>query len=169
MPSRVVDEAWHELILDTTAYVAFCRTAFGGYLHHFPEGKERLGGPPPVVNTVWAWDRSRTGRGGEESALWALDRTIGIEDPWGIDDRDLDRIRASDYGSDLPSRPSAGTGTPIIGGAAAGGFIGGCGGGGHHDGGGGAGAGCGGGGCGGGGGGCGGGGWGGRRRRRVGP
>ena len=37
MPSRAVDIAWHEMILFTREYHAFCDRAFGHYLHHSPE------------------------------------------------------------------------------------------------------------------------------------
>ena len=36
MPSQVADELWHEFILYTRNYDAFCRRAFGGFLHHTP-------------------------------------------------------------------------------------------------------------------------------------
>lgn len=36
MPSRVVDDLWHEFILDTRTYELFCKEAFGGYFHHVP-------------------------------------------------------------------------------------------------------------------------------------
>ncbi len=36
MPSRVVDVLWHAFILDTRAYHAFCKRAFGTYFHHIP-------------------------------------------------------------------------------------------------------------------------------------
>ncbi|HET9483392.1 MAG TPA: hypothetical protein VFO79_05505 [Xanthomonadales bacterium] len=36
MPSRAVDEAWHEFIVDTPRYVEFCTRAFGRYVHHRP-------------------------------------------------------------------------------------------------------------------------------------
>jgi hypothetical protein len=36
MPSKIVDEAWHEFILDTREYHRFCQRAFGEYLHHYP-------------------------------------------------------------------------------------------------------------------------------------
>lgn len=36
MPSQVVDDLWHEFILYTKAYDAFCGKAFGGFLHHTP-------------------------------------------------------------------------------------------------------------------------------------
>ena len=37
MPSRVVDEAWHEFITFTREYDEFCQRAFGRFLHHQPE------------------------------------------------------------------------------------------------------------------------------------
>lgn len=36
MPSQVVDVAWHEFILFTRDYAAFCDKAFGRFLHHTP-------------------------------------------------------------------------------------------------------------------------------------
>ncbi len=36
MPSQVVDDAWHEFILFTRAYQAFCGKALGRFLHHTP-------------------------------------------------------------------------------------------------------------------------------------
>lgn len=38
MPSRVTDDLWHEFILDTKAYAAFCKQAFGRFFHHVPSG-----------------------------------------------------------------------------------------------------------------------------------
>ena len=36
MPSQVADDLWHEFILYTRDYQAFCQNAFGGFLHHTP-------------------------------------------------------------------------------------------------------------------------------------
>ncbi len=36
MPSRVVDDLWHEFILYTQSYADFCKRAFGRFLHHTP-------------------------------------------------------------------------------------------------------------------------------------
>jgi hypothetical protein len=36
MPSQVVDDLWHEFILYTRNYEAFCRQAFGAFMHHTP-------------------------------------------------------------------------------------------------------------------------------------
>jgi hypothetical protein len=38
MPSKVTDDLWHEFILDTRAYAAFCKQAFGRFFHHIPAG-----------------------------------------------------------------------------------------------------------------------------------
>lgn len=37
MPSMSVDDMWHELLLHTRDYAAFCDAAFGHFLHHEPE------------------------------------------------------------------------------------------------------------------------------------
>jgi len=36
MPSKVVDDAWHEFILHSREYELFCKTTFGHFLHHIP-------------------------------------------------------------------------------------------------------------------------------------
>ena len=36
MPSQVVDDLWHEFILYTRHYRAFCKQAFGRFLHYTP-------------------------------------------------------------------------------------------------------------------------------------
>ena len=36
MPSQVVDDLWHEFILYTRHYQAFCQQAFGQFMHHTP-------------------------------------------------------------------------------------------------------------------------------------
>lgn len=36
VPCKIVDEMWHQHILDTRAYAADCEALFGGFLHHFP-------------------------------------------------------------------------------------------------------------------------------------
>jgi hypothetical protein len=84
MPSRLVDDAWHEFILDSVSYVSFCEAVFGGYLHHTPD--ETMGTPMPdaLADTVRAWDRSEMGDG-KESTLWDLDARLGIVEPLGMD------------------------------------------------------------------------------------
>ena len=148
MPSRVVDDAWHEFILHSARYAEFCRDVYGEFLHHTPDSDLDMDMPDLLAETVLAWDRSR-GLRGADSVLWDLDRRLGIADPLGVDESRLAQIRA---------RHGGGGEGGFAGGYGGGdGSGGGNGGGGGSDGGGGAGGSCGGGSC-GGGGGCGGGG-----------
>jgi len=95
MPSRLVDEAWHEFILDTIAYADFCDRAFGFFLHHTPDEAMDVPMGDALAETVRAWDRSREGRKGEESVLWDLDEQVGIDDPLRLSGLTLAEVRAS--------------------------------------------------------------------------
>ena len=44
MYSHRVDEAWHEFVLFTEEYVAFCKQFFGHYVHHSPSNAPDPGG-----------------------------------------------------------------------------------------------------------------------------
>lgn len=146
MPSRAVDEAWHEFILDSIAYIDFCEKAFGEYLHHTPDEAMATPMGNALAETVRAWDRSESGQEWE-SVLWDLDERLGIGDPLGIDEAQLDGVRA--YATTYPFVAAA----CFVGGGGGESGGGGCNGGGGCSGGGGCGGGgCGGGGCGGGGG-----------------
>jgi hypothetical protein len=158
MPSRVVDDAWHEFILDSLAYTAFCNAAFGFYLHHTPDEAMSTPMANALDSTIRAWDLSDAGAE-EESVLWDLDEKLGIEEPLGIDGLQLSAVRSSAallgapyIGACVGWAGGGGEGSGE-GGSGGGGEGGGCGNGGCSGGGGGS---CGGGGC--GGGGCGGGG-----------
>ena len=84
MPSQVADELWHAFILNTRAYDAFCRQAFGRFLHHAPAvvlSKDKRNNEG--LRRVW-WHTCR-----EENIdprkptrlplLFALDAKLGIE------------------------------------------------------------------------------------------
>ncbi len=148
MPSRLVDEAWHEFILDSLSYIRFCEAAFGEYLHHTPDEAMSTPMPDALADTVRAWDRSELGSS-EESVLWNLDERFGVEQPLRVGGMELTAAR-----SRVPFPAATGWAC-----ATGGAFVGGDGGGGSSDGGGGgcSASGCSGGsggGCGGGGGGC---------------
>lgn len=55
MPSRVVDDLWHEFILDTRGYARFCQQAFGRYFHHVPAAKGGRGGIDEGLRATWRW------------------------------------------------------------------------------------------------------------------
>jgi uncharacterized membrane protein YgcG len=120
MPSRAVDEAWHEFILNSIAYIDFCERAFGDYLHHTPDEAMATPMGNALGETVRAWDRSEAGQQWE-SVLWDLDARLGIADPLGIDELQLAGVR-----SRTPGYPAVGAPcfVPIGGGGEAGG--GGC-------------------------------------------
>jgi hypothetical protein len=82
MPSRAVDEAWHEFLLDSPSYVRFCDNAFGDYLHHTPDEAMSTPMPEALAATVLAWDRSERGSS-EEAVLWDLDQRLELEQPLG--------------------------------------------------------------------------------------
>lgn len=48
---REIDEMWHEFILFTQAYVDFCMTFFGEYMHHLPNIFDNAPLPRHVVES----------------------------------------------------------------------------------------------------------------------
>lgn len=54
MPSRVVDDAWHQFILFTADYAQFCKQAFGKFYNHTPsspiEDRENIA---PHLKRTW--------------------------------------------------------------------------------------------------------------------
>lgn len=86
MPSKIVDEAWHEFLLMTREYHAFCLQAFGHYLHHTPRAQMREAHEDALANTLHQLKRPETliagtALGAALPALFTLDRTLGV--PYG--------------------------------------------------------------------------------------
>lgn len=83
MPSQAVDDAWHEFILFTRRYDAFCRGAFGRFLHHTPA--EAMRSPTEATDGIKrAWHLACAREGIDPKAparlprLFALDAALGI-------------------------------------------------------------------------------------------
>lgn len=87
MPSKAVDAMWHEFILHTRAYEAFCRRAFGRLLHHTPA--EALAAEPnradknfQGLRRAWVWSCRDEGIDPRAPArlptLFALDAALAI-------------------------------------------------------------------------------------------
>jgi hypothetical protein len=85
MPSQVADDLWHEFILFTRHYEAFCRGAFGKFLHHAPAvtvaSSERAAAG---LRRTW-WQTCREERINPRSPtrmplLFALDAKLGVAD-----------------------------------------------------------------------------------------
>lgn len=69
MPSRIVDELWHEFILSTRDYKKFCDTVFNGtFLHHLPAGTSDIGDESKALKHTY--------RTAEKIMEYGLDWTI---------------------------------------------------------------------------------------------
>ncbi len=56
MPSQAVDVLWHEFILDTKAYAAWCKKALGKFLHHTPAAAMGRGAKRnDALRRIWHW------------------------------------------------------------------------------------------------------------------
>ena len=87
MPSKVVDTLWHEFILHTRGYEAFCQRAFGRLLHHtpaeaLPPGSARGGTQFQGLRRAWDGACREEGLDPRRPArlprLFALDAALGI-------------------------------------------------------------------------------------------
>ena len=85
MPSQVADDLWHEFILYTRNYQAFCRKAFGRFLHHTPAVVLSSGVPmarTPPVHPHARGERLMTTRG-ISMLTGSSPRTWGTQDQSG--------------------------------------------------------------------------------------
>lgn len=85
MPSQVVDVAWHEFILSTRAYQAFCQQALGRFLHHTPA--EAMASPTQAqagIRRAWRLSCLREHMNPRQATslplLFALDSDLSIPD-----------------------------------------------------------------------------------------
>lgn len=134
MPSRAVDVAWHEMILMTREYHAFCEQAFGRYLHHEPESTMLSSMDDALARTLAVVDKHGIAPASAMAGvplLFGIDAQAGVQDAqtWGVDDLDRLRYRAAalDHQARTASVGGGADGRADGGGADGGG--GGCGGG----------------------------------------
>src|SRR5215471_14681319 len=85
MPSQVVDVAWHEFILFTRDYQAFCQRGLGGFLHHVPA--EAMHAPTDAqegIRRAWYFacrdERISPRQAHRLPLLFALDTELAIAD-----------------------------------------------------------------------------------------
>ncbi len=97
MPSKAVDDAWHEFILMSRQYTEFCKHAFGSYLHHSPESTLKRGIDDALVNTLHQFKAQPGGSSGW--AMWsgipllfAADRALGVTDGYLYDAEAMSRL-----------------------------------------------------------------------------
>lgn len=95
MPSKVVDELWHQFILMSREYSEFCDQAFGKYLHHTPDAEMKNGLDMSLSNTLHQLHspglNTRMAGGAAAIAgvplLFAMDRALDIEGGYQYDAR----------------------------------------------------------------------------------
>jgi hypothetical protein len=111
MPSQVADDLWHEFILFTRHYDAFCKGAFGGFLHHTPAVAVGSGNrADDGLHTTW-WHSCKEDHINPRAPtrlplLFALDAKLGVADGFKF---------ALDCTTVQVTRTSAsGTATPVI-------------------------------------------------------
>ncbi len=54
VPSREIDQVWHQHILDTSKYAQDCQMLFGRFIHHFPYFGIRNEGDRQQLNAAFA-------------------------------------------------------------------------------------------------------------------
>jgi hypothetical protein len=81
MPSVVVDELWHELVLHTRDYAEFCVTAFVRFLHHTPESAMTAEGAAANRGSGLAvtYRLAREDEHAELPLLFRVDGELGVE------------------------------------------------------------------------------------------
>jgi hypothetical protein len=99
MPSKAVDDAWHEFILMTHDYSQFCSRAFGRYLHHVPDGQMQEPMGDALANTLHQLGRRAPSPAGwamlgAMPLLFALDRELGVSAGHSYDAAALDDLKA---------------------------------------------------------------------------
>jgi hypothetical protein len=84
MPSKIVDDAWHEFILMSREYSRFCDKAFGGYLHHSPAGSGDEPHDKALLRTLHQMKSNHANAAGWAMLggiplLFALDKAMAVE------------------------------------------------------------------------------------------
>jgi hypothetical protein len=85
MPSQAVDVLWHEFILHTQAYEAWCKQALGYFLHHTPaEALGKSAKRNDGLRRIWHWCCRREGIDARQPShlpfLFAIDNRLRIPD-----------------------------------------------------------------------------------------
>jgi uncharacterized membrane protein YgcG len=97
MPSKVVDDAWHEFILMSREYSRFCKEAFGGYLHHTPAGASNEPEEKALIRTLHQLKTKSGGAAGWAMLggiplLFAIDRAMAVEGGHHYDAAAMDEL-----------------------------------------------------------------------------
>ncbi len=134
MPSKVVDDLWHEFILDTRAYAKFCNQAFGEFFHHVPASATPKGTDiSESLRIAWRYacleENINPNRPTRLPLLFAIDEKLKIEDGQRYNMRNMPKQDSSSSGCGGTACGSGSSGGCCGSGGCSGGCGGGCGGG----------------------------------------
>lgn len=123
MPSEAVDEAWHEFILMTRDYSAFCDGAFGRYLHHTPAAAMDESMAASLARTVRVLDGlpATLVPAAAVPLLFAVDSELHIPDGHAYDVEQMEWLRNGWKGSGSDGAVYGGVAGGCIGGDGSGG------------------------------------------------
>jgi hypothetical protein len=108
MPSKLVDEAWHEFLLFTREYAEFCQRAFGRFLHHQPAAGPVSRGR----GAAWWFSCAEAGidprRPTRLPLLFAIDAELGVENGCHYDLATQAAMARASYGAAMSGGCSTG-------------------------------------------------------------
>ena len=115
MPSKVVDDVWHDFMLMSREYTGFCAKAFGGYLHHAPDAEMNVSMSIALGNTLQAINaRKCTATGvallGGIPLLFAIDSALAIEGGFKHDAQTIAAIEAKRSAANQAAGGNCGSG-----------------------------------------------------------
>jgi len=117
MPSKVVDDVWHDFMLISREYTAFCNKAFGGYLHHAPDAEMKVSMPIALGNTLQAIKaRKGTATGvamlGGIPLLFGIHSALAVEGGFEHDVQTIAAIEAKRNAANQAAACNRGSATP---------------------------------------------------------
>lgn len=98
MPSRLVDEIWHEFIINTQCYQEFCDGAFGRYLNHRPDSDNELSNSSSRKNLQRSWQLAEEiqfpSSANSMPTLFLIDQLFHIDGGMNYSKSDLEEFKS---------------------------------------------------------------------------
>lgn len=98
MPSRLVDEIWHEFILNTECYQEFCDKAFGRYLNHRPDSDGGLSNSSSRINLQRSWQLAEEiqfpSSANSTPTLFLIDKLFHIDGGMNYSKSDIEEFKS---------------------------------------------------------------------------
>jgi len=132
MPSKVVDDAWHQFILFTGEYTRFCKEAFGDYFHHkpYPKNEEIEESDTIPISLLRTWALACRLEGIDPKQPDKLPLLFSLDAELKIENGNLYTLDSEKFSKEMLNQKNlSGSSDALFGEGCAGGGGGGCGGG----------------------------------------